>query len=189
MPVREQLSQTHAHMLQQLVDRLAARHEYRSAIDYAIRLRSYDPFREISYRRLMELYEAHRRPRGGAARLSRLSIRTRARTGRGAKSGNARRLRTHRQPRRAPMVHRQSLAACDRRAGERLVGRQTSGDILQDAWQTARQGHPHMVLIRGEGGYRQDPAGRGIADLGQPEGHLTVRTAPMPPRDISPMHP
>jgi DNA-binding SARP family transcriptional activator len=58
IPVRERLSQTHTRTLQQLVDGLVAQGKYQSAIDYASQLRSYDPFRELSYRRLMELHEA-----------------------------------------------------------------------------------------------------------------------------------
>ncbi|MCC6454492.1 MAG: AAA family ATPase [Caldilineaceae bacterium] len=58
IPMRERLSQTHMQTLQKLVDGLVTQGKYQSAIDYASQLRSYDPYRELSYRRLMELYEA-----------------------------------------------------------------------------------------------------------------------------------
>ncbi len=78
IPMRERLSQTHVQILQQLIDGLVTQGEYQSAIDYASRLRSFDPFRELSYRRLMELHEATGDRAAALPRLPRLSIGPRA---------------------------------------------------------------------------------------------------------------
>ena len=58
LPLRERFSHFYLQLLQRLVDQYTEQGKYRSAIDYAQKLQSYDPLREISYRRLMELYEA-----------------------------------------------------------------------------------------------------------------------------------
>jgi DNA-binding SARP family transcriptional activator len=68
LPERERLEREFTEALEQLIDRLQARHDYREAISYAQRLLRHDPLREETYRRLMRLH-ALSGDRGGVVRV------------------------------------------------------------------------------------------------------------------------
>jgi DNA-binding SARP family transcriptional activator/predicted ATPase len=177
IPVRERLSQTHAQLLRQLVDRLAAEGEYQAAIDYATRLRSYDPFREMSYRRLMELYEATG-DRAAALRVYHDCVSVLARE-LGVEPGPETRAVYERivNPTALPVTPIQpSPPVIAAAPGDRLIGRWQEWQQLQSAWQTAREGRPHLVLIRGEGGIGKTRLAEELATWANQRGHLTVRT-------------
>ncbi len=56
LPERERLEREFTQALEQLIDRLQARHDYREAISYAQRSLQHDPLREETYRGLMRLH-------------------------------------------------------------------------------------------------------------------------------------
>jgi DNA-binding SARP family transcriptional activator/predicted ATPase len=181
IPVREGLSQTHTQMLRELVDRLAAQDKHQSAIDYATRLRRYDPFREMSYRRLMELHEAT----GDRAAALRVYHDCRSVLERelGVEPGPETRAVYERlvNP-TAPQVTlvQPSPPVMASVSGEKLVGRREERQKLENAWQTARQGRPHFVLIHGEGGIGKTRLAEEVVMWANQRGHLTVRTRAYP---------
>jgi DNA-binding SARP family transcriptional activator len=166
IPVRERLSQTHAQMLRRLVDLLAAQDKYQSAIDYATRLRSYDPFRELSYRRLMELYEATG-DRAAALRVYH-DCQSVLQRELGVEPGPETRAVYERivnptAPQMMPVQPSSPVIASV--ADERLIGRRAEWRRLQNAWQTATPGADPW-----RSWHRQDTPGRRIGDVGQPAG-------------------
>ena len=177
IPVRERLSQTHVQVLRQLVEQLVARGEYQSAIEYATRLRSHDPFRETSYRRLMELYEAVN-DRAAALRVYHDCMAVLDRE-LGVEPSSETRAVYERIMN--PAIHRTSheqtpLPVVPSLSSDRLVGRRDEWQILQNAWQNARQGRPHFVLIRGEGGIGKTRLAEELLVWAKQRNFLTVRT-------------
>jgi len=164
-------------MLQQLVEHLAAGAEYQSAIEYAIRLQSYDRFSEMSYRRLMELYEVVG-DRAAALRVYHDCITILDRELGVEPSLETRavyeRIMNLAAPQASPVQPSPPVIATV--SGERLVGRQEEWQTLQHAWQNAIRGRPHLVMIHGEGGIGKTRLAEEMVIWANQRSHLTVRT-------------
>jgi len=181
IPVRERLSQTHVQLLQVLVDQLEAQGKYQIAIDYATRLRSYDPFRETSYRRLMELYETAG-DRAAALRvyhdcLSVLERELGVEPGPETRAVYERIVNSTSSPVTVAQPVPPGIAAV---SDERLVGRREEWQKLQNTWQAVIQDRPHLMLIRGEGGIGKTRLAEEVVIWANQRGHLTVRTRAYP---------
>lgn len=145
-PAREQLQQSYALALEQLIALLESQQEYRTAIEYAQRLLQFDPLRETSYGRLMHLH-ALAGDRATALRIYHTCTTTLARELGVDPDPTTRSLYEHILNLEAPQP-----AVSRVREAAPLVGRERAWAQLQESWRGAARGHPTFLLVGGEAG-------------------------------------
>lgn len=191
IPQREQLAQHNIHVLERLVDLLVVQKEPRHALEVAIRLRYADPLRERTYQRLMELHAAAG-DRAAALQIYReckmtladeLNVEPSSET----QAIYARLIQddTEQSPVVQPAFAQTRLlnmASLPLRveevipAADQLVGRERELRQLMRVWSQASLGHPHVVLIRGEGGIGKTRLAEEVVKWVAQQGHATVYT-------------
>jgi DNA-binding SARP family transcriptional activator/predicted ATPase len=150
LPERERLRQGHLQALEQLLRLFEGQGDTVTAIRYAQRLIGLDPLSEDLYRRLMRLF-ALNNDRASALHVYHTCVTTLQRE-MGVDPDPATREAYERLILVAPptiqaIVHHPLPAA-----SPTLIGREREWERLHDAWQRAREGGPHFVLVSGEAG-------------------------------------
>lgn len=146
LPERDRLRLAFEHGLEELVALLAEGRDFQGALPIAQQLVQSDPLREASYALLMELHAAT----GDRAAALQSYHRCAALLARelGVEPGAELRARFER------LSSNQSLPApaLAPAATPHLVGREAEWSWLQQRWREAQQGHPRLVVLRGEAG-------------------------------------
>ncbi|MCX6043795.1 MAG: BTAD domain-containing putative transcriptional regulator [Chloroflexi bacterium] len=146
LPLREQWQRAYTNALEQLLQLLESQRDYLKAIDYAQQLLQFDPLREATYGRLMQLY-ALAGDRAAALRVYHTCTTTLVHE-LGVEPGPATRtiyeqlLKLEAPPAAAAMLRNTAL----------LVGRDEAWTKLQAGWRQAARGQPIFALVAGEAG-------------------------------------
>jgi len=149
-PERRRLRQSFERALEQLIQVLEDRRNYRAAIDYARRLVRHDSIREASCRRLMRL-RALIGDRAGALRTyHRCSAALERELG--VEPGPATREMYERLVSIEESAERPRARLTRAGAASSLVGRQDAWAQMRRAWRRAAVGEPHLLLLSGEAG-------------------------------------
>jgi len=172
LPERERLNQRYIHLLHQLTDSLAAEGDYATALHYTTKLRNSDPFREQTYRLLMNLYEGCG-DRAAALRVYHDCV-----------AMLHRELGVEPSPETQAIYHRilnrttplTPVAPLPAATGDRLIGRQTEWQLLQTTWHKASQGEPRLILIQGEAGIGKTHLAEALLTWGNQHNQLIIHT-------------
>ena len=174
IPERERLRQCHLQALEQLLSVLEAQGDTVSAIRCTQRLIRFDPLSEDLYRRLMRL-KALNNDRAGALRVYHTWA-TALQSELGVEPDPATREAyerlLHLQTPEARAIERQPESA----PKPTLIGRQREWNDLQVAWQRARGGEPHFVLVTGEAGIGKSRLAEDFLAWVIQQGVVTART-------------
>ncbi len=146
LPVREQWQQAYTNALEQLIQLLEDQRDYLKAIDYAQQLLRFDPLREATHSRLMQLY-ALSGDRAAALRVYHTCTTTLAHEldvepGPATRTIYEQLLKLEAPPTPVTMLRSTSL----------LVGRDEAWAKLQAGWRQAARGQPLFALVAGEAG-------------------------------------
>jgi len=150
LPERDRLRQEFLGVLERLIVVLEKERDYQEAIRAAQRLLRHDPLHETTYRHLMRLY-AISGNRAAALRTYHTCATVLERE-LAAEPGPATReayeqITQAKEPDRAHPAPRPALVA-----GAPLVGRTQEWRLLQEAWEGAAAGQPHLLVLSGEAG-------------------------------------
>ena len=174
---RERLEQRCIQLLHRLVNLLVDEGTYEQAIAYATQLRHTDPYREQTYRQLMTLY-ARTGDRTAALRAYHDCVTMLERHLGVEPSPETQEL--HRRilnpqndlvpPLRTPVALMTGKSTTE----HLLVGRQAEWRRLQAAWQRAKPGEPHLVLVQGEAGIGKTHLAEALLTRSVPQDKLAV---------------
>ncbi len=150
LPERDRWRQIFLSAAERLLALLEQERDYAAAIVVAQQLLRLDPLQEATYRQLMRLY-ALRNDRASALRVYHTLVTVLERE-LGAEPGGVTRAlyESLLQSDASPRTPTGSLTT--RRAAPPLLGRKMEWRQLQEAWRTAAEGHPHLVILTGEAG-------------------------------------
>lgn len=168
LPIRAGLRNTYLQALADLVERLTQQGETQAALVQAQRLRQHDPLRESTYTQLMHLHVALG-DRGSALRVYH-SCATALIRELGVEPSATTRLVYE----RLLNLEKEETRPSPVPAGTTLLGREKAWAQLQAAWQRARGGQPHLVLIRGEAGIGKTRLAEALLEWANRQGILTL---------------
>lgn len=177
VPIREQLSQHYIETLERLIDLLEELGEFRRATEYATRLLNYDPMREVSYRRLMQLH-ALTGDRASALRVyhdcaSMLERELGVEPGPDTRAVYERILNT---PSPQAMVQEPASGSTVTASTLKLVGREQEWQHLKAVWHATLGGQPQLVLIMGEAGIGKTRLAEELLAWASQQGNATIKT-------------
>lgn len=150
LPLREQLRQTYAEILEQLVLSLEQERDYRRALGYAQRLLQHDPLDEPAYGHIMRLHLAL--GERAEARRAYTACEEMLRQEFAAAPGRATRGLFERLVAPDALSLPATLPRTAQPAPLPLIRRQAEWAALLAAWRAATAGKPGMVLLTGEAG-------------------------------------